>query len=639
MRKPDFMFRPPGGDLAAAAALEQQPAATAAAAASCPACRGKHKAHTCGRGASGGAGAKKLRLNSEGASVGDGRGRSDRVVVSVRCVARAPASAAVYSASSFGPDGVTIFKAEPLGFVRRSRRSAACGTCLSSRATRSRPSSSACCGSRRPWLPTAARRQRRAAQGRWCRLAFTRVKPHPHVLGCSNLSVSVDGSSSLSISWLAAAAFHVEKPDCNCKLTPPWCLQKAVGSRGGSRGPIKRTISDALVEKVTETMADRRMGSYIVCHFADPAAAGSAGGVGGAEMALPDDPDLLVDCSGERDSAAAPHDTREAMIRLCAEKHLQFNSIRMGKHSTGTLLSRWLRDLVSHGGPDAAAAAMDEGEGAGGAVLMRTISNTSNGSLDAAFLADETTSLMRTNSGGSLASSLVRTSSAGSIGSLGSIPGIGGGERSSCSSMISAADLDPPPLEQLEQMLVDQPSESALTDPFSGSPRPPLPSGPPPAAAAASDDLLVGEAHACRQLLGRLRRELDGRWAIDPAEAAAKGLAATARLLAAHLPVETVAEAVDLGLAPHNGAVHGMLARLMAEKIGAAANVHGQSGVGSCGPRLQEALAAGGPAARAEAVGLLVAAAAGGAAAVGDCLAQCVDFVVKQSLFSRQPSF
>merc|ERR1711871_947069 len=48
------------------------------------------------------------------------------------------------------------------------------------------------------------------------------------------------------------------------------CVETVVrDAKSGTRsvkGKLKRTVSECLVDRVAETMADRRMGSYIVCH-------------------------------------------------------------------------------------------------------------------------------------------------------------------------------------------------------------------------------------------------------------------------------------------------------------------------------------------------------------------------------------
>ena len=101
----------------------------------------------------------------------------------------------------------------------------------------------------------------------------------------------------------------------------------AAGKTAGS-GKLKRTASDALVDRVAAAMAGRRMGSYILCRFDRPPA-------GAAPLA--DDAPRSVDGAAE----GATLDRRENLIRLCAENHLQFNTLRMGRFSTMLLLHYW----------------------------------------------------------------------------------------------------------------------------------------------------------------------------------------------------------------------------------------------------------------------------------------------------------
>ena len=93
---------------------------------------------------------------------------------------------------------------------------------------------------------------------------------------------------------------------------------------------LKRSMSDTLVDEVEKRMSNRRMGSYIVCYFDTESAS--------SEMAIVDDPERSIDGKPPQTTL----DKRENLVRLCADRHYQFNTMRHGKFSTMILLHYWM---------------------------------------------------------------------------------------------------------------------------------------------------------------------------------------------------------------------------------------------------------------------------------------------------------
>ena len=102
------------------------------------------------------------------------------------------------------------------------------------------------------------------------------------------------------------------------------------GQSGAARPLLKRSMSDALVDEVEKRMSNRRMGSYIVCYFDTESAS--------SEMAIVDDPERSIDGKPPQTTL----DKRENLVRLCADRHYQFNTMRHGKFSTMILLHYWM---------------------------------------------------------------------------------------------------------------------------------------------------------------------------------------------------------------------------------------------------------------------------------------------------------
>ena len=100
------------------------------------------------------------------------------------------------------------------------------------------------------------------------------------------------------------------------------------------RPMLKRTHSDRLVDEVEKRMLDRRMGSYIVCYF-DTDAPKATGSI------TTDDPERSIDSK----ESLMTLDRRENLVRLCADRHYQFNTMRHGKFSTMMLLHYWMNKV------------------------------------------------------------------------------------------------------------------------------------------------------------------------------------------------------------------------------------------------------------------------------------------------------
>eukprot|EP01043_Picozoa_sp_COSAG02_P060584 COSAG02_NODE_7946_length_2776_cov_1.643631_2_plen_620_part_00 len=99
------------------------------------------------------------------------------------------------------------------------------------------------------------------------------------------------------------------------------------------RPKLKRTHSDKLVEEVEKRMSNRKMGSYIVCYFDRESLP--------AETRIEDDPELSIDNKPPQTTL----DRRENLIRLCEDRHYQFNTMRHGKFSTMMLLHYWVNKV------------------------------------------------------------------------------------------------------------------------------------------------------------------------------------------------------------------------------------------------------------------------------------------------------
>jgi hypothetical protein len=95
---------------------------------------------------------------------------------------------------------------------------------------------------------------------------------------------------------------------------------------------IGRSMSTKLVEAVAKEMQDERVGSYIVCHFE-------------AESNKHFVPSIDDDSAQSVDDKPLERtlDERENLIRLCADKHYQFNTMRCAKFSTMLLLHYFLQ--------------------------------------------------------------------------------------------------------------------------------------------------------------------------------------------------------------------------------------------------------------------------------------------------------
>jgi hypothetical protein len=142
--------------------------------------------------------------------------------------------------------------------------------------------------------------------------------------------------------------------DQQVKAEPSAEASSADGSHGGDDGgdsagassaespprpKLKRTHSDRLVDEVEKRMSHRKMGSYIVCYF--DAAEGERDGDSSEPMRIADDPELSIDNKPPQTTL----DRRENLVRLCADRHYQFNTMRHGKFSTMMLLHYWMNKV------------------------------------------------------------------------------------------------------------------------------------------------------------------------------------------------------------------------------------------------------------------------------------------------------
>jgi hypothetical protein len=80
-------------------------------------------------------------------------------------------------------------------------------------------------------------------------------------------------------------------------------------------------------------MSNRKMGSYIVCYFDRDSLP--------AETRIEDDPELSIDNKPPQTTL----DRRENLVRLCEDRHYQFNTMRHGKFSTMMLLHYWVNKV------------------------------------------------------------------------------------------------------------------------------------------------------------------------------------------------------------------------------------------------------------------------------------------------------